>query len=141
MERGYRRERRVYGYDDNQYDPFLGGLFKSKHKKKKEKLDIQQRETTLNLTNTQNQIAAAKAQSEVFKAQAEQMRALAARKLAEKADTQLKGAKATTNLKYIGLGVAAIVLVGGIALIGMIMKQGKKSALISARLAKIKATK
>ena len=133
------RERRVYGEENVYYDQFLGGIFKSKHKKKKEKLDIQQRDANLNLTNRQSQIADAKAKAEVFRAQAEQMKAIAAQKLAEKADTQLKGAKATTQLKYIGMAIAAIVVVGGVALAAYMIKQGKNAALISAKLAKVKA--
>ena len=133
------REQRVYGEEHGNYDQFLGNLFKSKHKKKKEKLDIRQRDATLNLTNRQSQIADAKAKAEVFRAQAEQMKAIAAQKLAEKADTQLKGAKATTQLKYVGIAIAAIVVVGGVALAVYMVKQGKNAALISAKLAKIKA--
>ena len=132
------RIRRVYGENGDQYDLFLGGLFKSKHKKKKEKLDIQQRDANLNLTNRQNKIAEAKAQAEVFRAQAEQMKALAAQKLAQKADTQLKGARATTQLKYVGIAIAAIVVIGGVALAVYMVKQGKNAALISAKLQKIK---
>lgn len=133
------RERRVYGQGNDNYDQFLGNLFKSKHKKKKEKLDIQQRDANLNLTNRQSQIADAKAKAEVFRAQAEQMKAIAAQKLAERADTQLKGAKATTQLKYVGMAIAAIVVVGGVALAVYMVKQGKNAALISAKLAKVRA--
>ena len=132
-----RRVRKVYGRNDAEYDN-LFGLFKSKHKKKKEKLDIQQRNANLNLTNKQNEIANAKAQAEVFRAQAEQMKALTAQKLAEKADAQLSGAKATAQLKYVGVGIAIIVGVGAIALTIYMVKQSKKSALISAQLKKAK---
>ena len=131
-------EKRVYGPQE-EYDN-LFGLFKSKHKKKKEKLDIRQRDANLNLTNSQNQIANAKAKAEVFRAQAEQMKAVTAQKLAEKAEAQLQGAKATNQLKYVGIAIAGIVVVGGIALAIYMVKQGKNAAIISARLAKIKAT-
>jgi hypothetical protein len=137
--RATNRERRVYGEHHENYDQFLGGLFKSKHKKKKEKLDIRQRDANLNLTNKQNKIAEAKAQAEVFRAQAEQMRALAAQKLAQKAETQLQGAKATNQLKYVGIAIAAIVVVGGVGLAVYMVKQGKNAALISAKLAEVKA--
>ncbi len=133
------RERRVYGETDSQYDPFLGGIFKSKHKKKKEKLDIQQRDANLNLTNKQNKIADAKAQAELFKAQAEQMRVVTAQKLAEKAETQLQGAKASTQLKYVGIVIAGIVVIGGVALALYMIKQSKNTLLNSAKLAKVKA--
>lgn len=133
------REKRIYGTQKGNHDYFLRNLFKSKHKKKKEKLDIKQRDANLSLTNKQNKIADAKAQAEVFKAQAEQMRALTAQKLAERAETQLQGAKATTQLKYVGIAIAAIVVVGGVALAIYMVKQGKNAALISAKLAKAKA--
>jgi|GEM_PF-3252540 len=130
--------KRVYG-DDNRHDQFLGGLFKSKHKKKKEKLELQQKDASLNLTLKQSQIADAKAKAETYKAQAEQMRAIAAQKQAEKADTQLKGARATTQLKYVGLGIGALIVVGGVVLTVYMIKQGKRSALIRAKIAKVKA--
>lgn len=133
------KERRVYGETDSHYDPFLGGIFKSKHKKKKEKLDIKQRDANLSLTNRQNKIAEAKAQSELFKAQAEQMRAVTAQKLAEKADTQLKGAKASTQLKYVGMAIGGIVVIGGVALAVYLVKQSKNLPAKSAKLAKVKA--
>jgi multidrug efflux pump subunit AcrA (membrane-fusion protein) len=135
------RIRKVYGGEGDHYDLFLGGLFKSKHKKKKEKLDIKQRDANLSLTQKQNQIADAKAQAEVYRAQAEQMKALAAQKLAQKAESQLQGAKATTQLKYVGMAIAAIVLVGGVTLTIYMIKQGKKAALISKKLAMVKAAK
>jgi hypothetical protein len=133
------KERRIYGEVDSHYDPFLGGIFKSKHKKKKEKLDIKQRDANLSLTNRQNKIAEAKAQSELFKAQAEQMRAVTARKLAEKAETQLQGAKASTQLKYVGMAIGGIVVIGGVALAVYLVKQNKNIPYNSTKLAKIKA--
>jgi hypothetical protein len=132
------KERRIYGQQEEEYDLFLGGIFKSKHKKKKEKLDIKQRDATLNLTQKQNKIAEAKAQAELFKAQAEQMRAVTAQKLAEKAETQLQGAKASTQLKYVGIAIGGIVVIGGIALAVYVVKQSKNSAFNSAKSAKIK---
>jgi hypothetical protein len=125
------KERRIYGQQEDEYDLFLGGIFKSKHKKKKEKLDIKQRDATLNLTHKQNKIAEAKAQAELFKAQAEQMRAVTAQKLAEKAETQLQGAKASTQLKYVGIAIGSIVVIGGIALAVYVVKQSKNSAKFS----------
>ena len=137
MERSRNKERRVYG-NDEEYDN-LFGLFKSKHKKKKERREIKQQDANINLTNKKNQIADAKAKAEIFRAQAEQMKAIAAQKFAERAETQLKGAKATTQLKYVGMAIAAVVLVGGVALAIYMVKQGKNAALISAKLAKVKA--
>jgi len=132
------KEIRIYGQQEEEYDLFLGGIFKSKHKKKKEKLDIQQRDATLNLTNKQNRIAAARAQAEIFKAQAEQMRAVTAQKLAEKADTQLQGAKASTQLKYVGIAIAGIVVIGGVAMAIYLVKQSKNTALKTKNIAKVK---
>ena len=132
------KERRVYGERDSHYDPFLGGIFKSKHKKKKQKLDIKQRDASLSLTNKQNKIAEAKAQAELFKAQAEQMRAVTAQKLAEKAETQLQGAKASTQLKYVGMAIGGIVVIGGVALAVYLVKQNKNTTINAAKFAKMK---
>jgi len=134
-------ERRLYGNRDDNYDNLLFGLIKTRSEKKKESQERSQRDANINLTNRQNEIAAAKAQAEVYRAQAEQMKALAEKKNAEKADVQLSGARATTNLKYVGITIAAIVGVGAVALTVYMIKQGKKAALISARLQKAKLAK
>ncbi len=132
------RIRKVYGDHSTEYDDFLGGLFKSKHKKKSEKLEIKQKDANLLNTSLQNKIAEAKVQTETFLARAAQSKALAAQKFAETADTQLKGARASTQLKYLGMAIAAISLIGGVVLIVYIAKQGKRAALISAKLNKVK---
>lgn len=133
-----RRVRKVYGHNDHEYDQFLGGLFKSKHKKKEERREITQRDANIDLTRKQSQAVSAKLEAETYRARKAQMEALTAQKQAEKADTQLSGAKATTQLKYVGLAIAAIVGIGAVALTIYMVKQSKKSALISAQLKKAK---
>ena len=131
------KERRVYGQGDDAYDYIWP--FKSKHKKKKEKLDIRQRESSIALTHQQNAIAQAKAQAEAHRAEAEKMKALAAMKQAEKAQVQLQGAEANNHIRYIVAGVAVLLLAGGAIVIAKMIKQGKQSKEIAARIAKAKA--
>lgn len=132
------KERRVYGQPQEQYD-HLFGFLKSKNKKKKEKLDIKQRESNIALTAQQNAIARAKAQAEVHRAEAEKMKAIAAMKQAEKAQVQLKGAEANNHIRYIVAGVAVLLLVGGAYVVAQMVKQGKKSKEIAERIAKAQA--
>lgn len=133
-----RRVSKVYGRKEQEYDQFLGGLFKSKHKRKQERRDIRQRDAKIDLTRKQSLAVSAKLEAETFRARKAQMEALTAQKQAEKADAQLSGAKATAQLKYVGLGIAIIVGVGAVALTIYMIKQSKKAALISAQLKKVK---
>ena len=130
---------RTYGhpYRDEDYD-YLFGFLRSKDKKKKDALEIQQKQANVQLTMQRQLQAKQQIAAEASKAKAEEARAFAAQKQAEKAAVQLQGAHAMKNLTYLGFAIGAIVIIGGVAMTIYMIKQGKKSALIAAKVAKAK---
>jgi len=114
-------------------------LFKSKYKKDKEKLDLKQKQSTLDLTRLKNEKEKAQTESEKHNAIAAKARAETAQIQAAKALEQMKGAKAMTGLTYLAYGFGAFLMIGAVVGVVLMVKQGKKSALIAAKIAKARA--
>lgn len=135
-----RKVKRVYGQQREEYDPFLGGLFKSKAKKKKEKQEHSQRDANISLTHYQGAKTAAEAEAARFNAQAAKAKAAAAERLAAMSNVQLQGAQATVQLKNAGLMVSALLIVGVIGAAIYIVRENKKAAQLEATKLKLQGT-
>jgi hypothetical protein len=106
---------KTYGHrlNDADYD-YLFGFLRSRDKKAKDKLDIQQKTANLSLSIQKKIMAAKQIEAEELKKQAEEARVFTAQKEAATAEAKLKGTNAMTSLTYVGLAIGGLILIGGV---------------------------
>lgn len=114
--------------NDADYD-YLFGFLRSRNKKAKDKLEIQQKTADLALVRQRRQMAVKQMETEEYKKQAEEAKVFTAQKEAAAAEVKLKGANAMTTLTYVGLAIGGLVLVSGIGTMVYLLTNRHKTKL------------
>jgi hypothetical protein len=128
---------KTYGHHLNDVDyDYLFGFLRSRDKKTKDKLDIQQKTADLALSIQKRQMAVKQIEAEELKKQAEEARVFTAQKEAATAEAKLKGTNAMTTLTYVGLAIGGLVLIGGIGTMVYLLNKQNKTKLKPTKIVK-----